>query len=206
MRMIARLCFALALAAMLRPIPMTAQNDLHQDDRQALLKILAEIEKAINAQDIEGILAQMRPDCTVTWWNAEISRGHNEIRAYYGRMVRDPGRIISKYTTQAKLGDHARFIGSAGDVAVADGSMEDEFFPIIRGPFKLNSRWTATAAKSGGEWKIVNLHLSSNVFTNVLISELTNALWIAGGVCLVAGGLAGWLLGRRSKGRARLEK
>jgi hypothetical protein len=114
-------------------------------------------------------------------------------------MVKDDGRIIDKYTTQAKLGDHARFVGSGGDVALADGSMEDEFFPIIRGPFKLNSRWSATVAKSGGAWKIVNLHLSSNVFTNVLISELTRALWFAGAGGLVVGGLAGWSLGRRSK-------
>ena len=178
---------------------MMSQDDLHQEDRQALLKILSEVEKAINAQDIEGIIAQMRADCTVTWWNAEVSRGHDEIRAYYRRMVKDEGRIISKYTTQAKLGAHARFVGSAGDVALADGSMEDEFFPIIRGPFKLNSRWSATAAKSGGEWKIVNLHLSANVFTNTLIAELTRALWFAGGAGLLIGGLAGWLVGRRAR-------
>jgi ketosteroid isomerase-like protein len=181
-------------------LPMTPQNnDLHQEDRQALLKILSGVESAINAQDIESLIAQMSPDCTVTWWNAEISRGHDEIRAYYRRMVKDEGRIISKYTTKAKLGAHARFVGSGGDVALADGSMEDEFFPIIRGTFKLNSRWSATAAKSGGEWKIVNLHLSSNIFTNPLISELTRALWYAGGAGLLIGGLAGWFLGRRAK-------
>jgi ketosteroid isomerase-like protein len=196
MRTLLRLCYAVAVA-----VPMTAQDDLHQADRQALLKILHNVESAINAQDVEGILAQMSPDCTVTWWNAEISRGHDDIRAYYERMVKGEGRIISKYTTQAKLGAHARFVGSGADVALADGTMEDEFFPIIRGPFKLNSRWSATAAKSSGEWKIVSLHLSSNVFTNPLISELTRALWITGGVALVAGGLAGWFLGRRLKAR-----
>src|SRR5271163_714514 len=197
MRTPSRLCYAVAVAALLRPFPMTAQEDLHQEDRHALLKILSEVEKAINAQDIEGIIAQMSPDCTVTWWNAEISRGHDEIRAYYRRMVKDDGRIISKYTTQAKLGAHARFIGSGADVALADGSMEDEFFPIVRGPFKLSSRWSATVAKSGGQWKIVNLHLSANVFTNTLIAELTRALWFAGGAGLVVGGLSGFLLGRR---------
>jgi hypothetical protein len=75
--------------------------------------------------------------------------------------------------------------------------MEDEFFPIVRGPFKLNSRWSATVAKSGGEWKIVSLHLSSNVFTNPLIAELTRALWITASAALVIGGVAGWFLGRR---------
>ena len=39
---------------------MPAQDDLHQDDRQALLKILDRVQQAINAQDVEGILAQMR--------------------------------------------------------------------------------------------------------------------------------------------------
>src|ERR1700722_1085344 len=185
------LWYAVAVAVLLRPLPMMAQNDLHQEDRQALLKVLSDVETAINAQDIEGLLAQMAPDCTVTWWNAEISRGHSEIRAYYRKMVKDDGRIISKYTTQAKLGAHARFVGSGADVALADGSMEDEFFPIIRGPFKLNSRWSATAAKVGGEWKIVNLHLSSNVFTNTLISELTRAIWMVGSATFVIGGLAG---------------
>jgi uncharacterized protein (TIGR02246 family) len=121
MRISSGLSYALALALLLRPIPMTAQEDLHQEDRQALLKLMSEVEKAINDQDIEGMLAQMSPDCTVTWWNAEISRGHDDIRAYYRRMVKDDGRIISKYTTQAKLGAHARFYGSGADVAVADG-------------------------------------------------------------------------------------
>jgi len=193
------LWYAFGLATLLWPLSMPAQEDLHHDDREALKKILGEVEKAINAQDIEGMIAQMHPNCTVTWWNAEISRGHDEIRAYYRKMVQDKGRIISKYTTQAKLGAHARFVGSGTDVALADGTMEDEFFPVIRGPFKLSSRWSSTVAKTDGQWKIVSLHLSSNVFTNPLIAELTRALTYAGGAGLVVGGLAGWFLGRRRR-------
>jgi hypothetical protein len=197
-----RLCYAVAVAALLRPVPMTAQNDPHQNDRQALLKILSAVEKAINDQDIEGIIAQASPDCSVIWWNAEVSRGHDEIRAYYRRMVKDPGRIITRYTTQAKLGAHARFVGSGADVALADGSMQDEFFPVIRGPFTLDSRWSASAAKYNGEWKIASLHLSSNVFTNTLISEITHMMWYVGAGALIVGGLAGWFLGRRSSPRS----
>ena len=189
--------YSIAVAALLWTIPMTAQTELHQEDRQALLKILSEVENAINRQDIEGMLAQMGPDCTVTWWNAEVSHGHDEIRAYYRRMVKDKGRIITKYTTKARLDGHARFVGAGEDVALAQGSMEDEFYPVIRGPFQLNSRWSATVAKSNGEWKIASLHLSSNVFTNVLISELKNMLGYAAGGGLVIGLLAGWFVGRR---------
>lgn len=194
----ARLWCAVLAAALLNA-PVTAQIDSHREDRRALTGILREVEKAINAQDIEGLIAQMHADCTVTWWNAEISRGHDDIRAYYRRMVKDEGRYISRYLTQAKLGRPARFISADGDVAVADGSMEDEFFPVFRGPFRLSSRWSATVSKSGGQWKIATLHLSSNVFTNTLISELTHALWYAGGAGLFAGVLVGWLAGRRHR-------
>ncbi len=197
---------SLAVAVLLWPAAMLAQivgqEDPRQADHLALRKILSEVEKAINAQDIDGMLAQMDPNCTVTWWNAEISHGHDDIVAYYRRMVKDEGRLITRYTTQAKVDGPARFIGSGGDVAVAEGSMEDEFFPILRGPFKLSSRWSATVAKSDGQWKIVNLHLSANVFTNTLIAELTRALWYTGAAGVVLGGFIGWFLGRRSGRRA----
>jgi hypothetical protein len=194
--------FFVAVTALLLPLSALAQDDPHQEDRLALRKILGAVEAAINAQDIEGIIAQTDPNCTVTWWNAEISRGHDEIRAYYRKMVKDDGRLINKYTTQAKVDAPARFVGSGGDVAVAEGSMQDEFFPVVRGSFKLDSRWSATVAKSGGQWKIVDLHLSSNVFTNPLIAELTRLLWYAGLGGLVAGGLAGWFLGGRRRARS----
>ena len=194
------LWYAGAVAAMLlTPLTMTAQVDSHQEDRQALLGILSSVQKAINDQDIEGIVAQMAPDCTVIWWNAEVSRGHDEVRAYYRKMVKDPGRLITKYTTDAKLGAHARFVGTGADTALADGSMVDTFYPVVRGPFQLDSRWSATAAKYNGQWKIASLHLSSNVFTNSLIGEITRMMWYVGAGCLVVGGLIGWFAGRRTK-------
>jgi hypothetical protein len=76
--------------------------------------------------------AQMHPQATVTWLNGEVSRGHAEIKAYYQRMVKGEQRILDRYLTTAKLGASAHFFGN-GEVAVADGTMEDEFFPVARG-------------------------------------------------------------------------
>ena len=167
-------------------------------DRQALVKVFKEIEAGINDQNVERMVAQMTPDATVTWLNAEVSRGHEQIRAYYQRMVKGPERILNKYTTAAKLGEHARFFG---DVAVADGSMQDAFSPVTRKPFELSSRWTSTSAKINGEWKVVSLHLSANVFNNSLLDEAMSAakLTAGGGVLggLVLAGLVCWWRRRR---------
>ncbi|MEW5788517.1 MAG: SgcJ/EcaC family oxidoreductase [Pseudomonadota bacterium] len=182
--------FMLVLALPILPAgPALAEgNDPHGADRQALIQVFHEMEAAINAQDVERMVAQMTPDATVTWLNGEISRGHDEIRAYYQRMVKGPDRYIDKYTTAARIGAHARFYG---DVAVADGSMRDSFFPVSRAPFQLDSRWTSTSVKVDGHWKVASLHLSSNVFTNDLMSEATQAIWKVG----IGGALAGLLLG-----------
>ncbi len=195
MRPIANLLFALLLALAGLGASIAADGDPHAADRQALIKIFREIEASINAQDVDRMVAQMDPQATVTWLNGEVSRGHAEIKAYYHRMLKGDQRILDRYLTTAKLGASAHFFGD-GEVAVADGTMGDEFFPVARGPFRLSSNWTSTSAKIDGQWKVVSLHLSSNVFTNPLIAEAKAAIWYAGGSAALAGLLLGWLLGR----------
>jgi len=185
----------IALAGALQASVATAAEDSHEADRKALLKVFREIEAGINDQNIDRMVAQMHPQATVTWLNGVISRGHDEIKAYYHRMVKADNRYLDKYLTAAKVGAPARFFGN-GEVAVADGSMEDEFFPVARGPFRLSSRWTSTSAKFDGEWKVVSLHLSSNVFTNPLIEEATDAAVKVGVGAGIGGVILGFLLGR----------
>jgi ketosteroid isomerase-like protein len=146
------------------------QPDPHAEDRKTLRAMLAEFEAAINAQSVDRMIAEMDDNVTVIWLNAEVSRGKDEVRAYYGRMVGHDKAILKKYLTKAAIGAPAKFYG---DIAIADGSTADEFYPIARDAFTLDSRWSTTVVKNpSGEWKIVLLHLSSNVFNNPLLDEV----------------------------------
>lgn len=193
-----RACPRLILAVLLFPLVVArvdAADDPHAEDRKELLKVFREIEASINAQSVDRMVTQMTPDATVTWLNGEVSRGHEEIKGYYNKMVRGEKRILDKYVTAAKVGAPAKFYGN-GEVAVADGTTEDEFFPVSRGPFRLSSNWTATCAKIDGQWKVVALHLSSNVFTNPLMDEAKGAVWYAASGALAGGFVLGWLMSR----------
>ncbi|MCM8611910.1 nuclear transport factor 2 family protein [Accumulibacter sp.] len=194
MQPLLRMLFSLFLL-ILAPVAVAATDDPHAADRQALIKLFREMEAAINAQDVERMIAQMHPQVTVTWLNGEVSRGHDEVRAYYHKMVKGEKRILDRYLTTARLGKPARFFGN-GEVAVADGTMVDQFFPVARGPFALDSNWTSTSAKVGDRWQVVSMHLSSNVFTNSLLAEAERAIWYVGAGAGVGGLLLGWLLGR----------
>ncbi len=188
MRLLILSLLTLSLMAQELPTP-----DPHAADREQLIKIFHEVEGSINAQSLDRMVQQMDPNATVVWANGEVSRGPSEILAYYDRMVKGKDRLLTKYITKGSLHGHARFLGD-GTVAIADGTMEDEFFPIIRGPFKLNSKWTTTVAKINGEWKVVSLHLSANVFNNVLLDEAKSALMYVGGGALIVGLLLGYAL------------
>jgi len=187
------------LAALLFPLlalrAFAADADPHTEDRKELIKVFREIEASINAQSVDRMVTQMAPQATVTWLNGEVSRGHDQIKEYYNKMVKGEKRILDKYTTAAKVAAPAKFFGN-GEVAVADGTTEDEFFPVSRGPFRLSSNWTATCAKIDGQWKVVALHLSSNVFTNPLIDEAKGAVWYAASGCLAGGFVLGWIMAR----------
>lgn len=188
MKMMLPLFMVFALPIVAPGLSLADGPDPHAADREALIKVFHEMEAAINDQNVERMVAQMTPDATVTWLNGEVSRGHDQIRAYYQRMVKGPERILDKYTTAAKIGAHARFFG---DVAVADGTMRDSFFPVARGPFQLDSNWSSVSVKTDGQWKVAAMHLSANVFTNDLIAEAKSAAWKTG----IGGAIAGLALG-----------
>lgn len=158
--------------------------DPREDDRKMLRALMTEAEAGINAQSAERLIALMSDDVTVSWLNAEVSRGKAEVKAYYQRMVGGDGTILKKYLTKVSLSAPARFYG---DIAIADGKAADEFFPHARGVFRLDSNWSSTMAKIDGHWKIVALHLSANVFTNPLLAEAERMVYYAAGGGLLAG-------------------
>lgn len=202
-RIVLLLC-SLLVASTLACAEDAALDPSRDADRKQLLVIMSEIEQGINAGDIERMVKHIDESGIVTWLNAEVSHGPEGVRQYFRRMVGSgPDTILSRYVTYPKIEGHARFYG---DVAVANGTTQDEFTPHRRSVFKFDSRWTGTLAKRNGEWKIVALNLSTNTFNNVLTQELQNMGYLmgAGGV-LGGAALAGavcFLRRRRAAARA----
>ena len=178
--------FALCVALMLSSPTWAEEVDAHAKDRQQLRALLEESTRGINEQNIELLAKHVDETAIVTWLNNEVSHGPQGVRDYFARMVGDgKDAVLSRYTTQTKLGEPARFYGN--DLAVANGTMEDTFMPHARGVFNFHSNWTVTLAKKTGEWKIVSLNFSTNTFNNALIDELKQRILMAGAIGLVLG-------------------
>lgn len=166
------------------------------EDRQQLRVLLDAMEAGLNQLDIDALLKLAQPDVVITWQNAEVSRGQEQVRAYYNRMIKGAAPIVRKLTTKATLGGPAVFYG---DTAVAYGTNVDRFELTDGLDFSLNANWSTTVVKTDGVWKVAALHFSTNLFDNALLGAAKRLTWLAAGGAFLAGIVLMWLVmrGRR---------
>lgn len=163
------------------------------EDRKELRELLGQMEKAIDSLDIDGVLKLMTKEAVVTWQNAEVSRGHDQIRAYHARMVRGAAPIVTKFSTKATLGGPAVFYG---DTAIAYGTTVDTYELAEGLKFVLDANWSTTVVKQDGQWKAAAIHFSTHLFDNALVRNARRLAWIAGAGAFAAGLLVAFVLVR----------
>jgi hypothetical protein len=191
------LLFGLQAAAVTAP-PLDPSGG-RVEDRQQLRILLAAMETGMNKLDIEALLKLAQPEVIITWQNAEVSRGHEQVRAYYNRMINGAAPIVRKVTTTATLGGPAVFYG---DSAVAYGKTVDRFELTDGLDFTLNANWSTTVVKSEGQWKVAALHFSTNLFDNALLNGAKRLAWYAAGGAFLLGILLTWLMMRMRRKQA----
>jgi ketosteroid isomerase-like protein len=158
------------IVALFLSMQVAYAHEQRDADREALLKILSDTEEGINSGDIDLMVQHMDEHVVVTWLNAEVSNGVNAVRGYFKKMIGNgEGAVLEKYKTHPSITQPAIFYD---DVAVAIGETKDIFTPHNRSVFYLDTKWNAVLHKVEGEWKIISLTLSINVFDNPLLDEL----------------------------------
>jgi ketosteroid isomerase-like protein len=154
----------------------------------------------VNSNNLEALLALLDDDVVVTWENAEVSRGPQQVRAYYDRMMKGDQRIVESVTIDPTVDELTHLYGDTG---VAFGSSKDHFKLTDGRDFVFDTRWTATAVKKNGKWKVASFHASTNTFDNPVlwIAVKRVGLWagvIAGVLGLVVGFITSRLLRKRT--------
>jgi len=168
--------------------------DEHKADRAQLLQKLSVVEDAINRKDIDALLPLLDDNVVTIYQNAEVARGVGEVKAYYDKMLGKTDAILKSYSSKASIGAPARFFG---DIAVADGRSEDKIVFINGSELVVNTLWSVTLEKQAEEWKVVQLHFSTNLFDNPLLNVAKKNLWIAASAAAVIALIIGFLFGRR---------
>jgi len=164
---------------------------------------------AWNRRDMDALIAHVDPNVVVTWQNGEVSRGPEGIRKFYDEVMVGPNRIISDISSKLTVDELSVLHGD--DTAIAFGSIHDDLtlshgvaraaFLDVGNKLSMDSRWSATAVKKDGQWKLASYHVSLDAFSNPIldkaISTAERTAVIAGIGGVLAGAILAWFLARR---------
>jgi hypothetical protein len=175
-----------------------AENPAHQELRQLRDGLL----DAMNKGDLEGTLKFLHTNCVITWHNAEVSRGHEGVREYFDRVMTGPNKIVDSFTCSLKVDELTILYGDNDNMGICFGS-SDEHFKLASGKdLDVKGRWTATLVKEDGHWLVASLHVSTNLFDNVMLDMARKMALVAAILSLVIGLVVGWFVARRCKQNA----
>jgi len=184
---------AVFLFLFLAPVASLAQDDSHAADREALLVILSGIEGALNARDMTGALKYLDDDIIVTYHDATVTQGPDAAMEYYNRMMEGSAAVVTEFNTVASVGAPAVF---HGNTATAFGTTVDKYVLAAGLELDLNANWSMTAQKKDGDWKVIALHFSTNLFDNQLLNSANSMNKVMGAGGVVVGVLLMLIVGR----------
>jgi hypothetical protein len=162
-------------------------------DRQ-LAELRDGLLDAFKGRDIERMLTFVTPDVIVTWQNAEVSHGTEELRAFIERMIVGPESVVSE-VDGAPLVEGRKIYENQ---IISYGRMNDAF--TLRGTgqkFPFDSRFSALIVRENGRLLLSGLHLSVNAFDNPILSGQVGVFKMGAIGASLAALLVGVLLGRR---------
>src|SRR5437868_5117320 len=116
------------LACALGFLPLWAQEKSQPPEDPAhneLRDLKREIDDAWNKRDIDRLLSYLHKDVVVTWQNAEVSTGHEQVRAYYNRMMNGPNSVVASVQINLEVAELAHLHGT--NTAVAWGRLNDRY-------------------------------------------------------------------------------
>lgn len=174
--------------------PPPADAALHAELRALRDRAVA----AVNKRDADALMKELAPNIVFTAMNNEVVYGIDEAKAYYQRMLVGAGRIVENMTLSIET-DRLSQLYENNNVAIAAGSSNAHFKLAVGTEFDVPLRWSATVHRADGQWKLVNVHFSANMFDNPALDTAKASIkWISL-ACGLAALLIGFLLGRRRR-------
>lgn len=170
-------------------VPAAAQQPDEAATHEELRMLRDGMFAAWQQRDLDALLTYVDENVVVTWQNAEVNRGHDGIRSFYDEMLGGDDPILADMQSTLEMQEMSLLHGQ--DAAIAYGTLHDEVtFNVTpaSAPFigsdstiSLDSRWTAALARKDGRWQLTAFHVSTNMFSNPVLSMATSATrWIMG--------------------------
>jgi len=195
------LCAVAAIVATGVALAQAPQVEERKQDHDALRALLAKATQALNTRTLDSMAGALHPGFTIITVDNQKIVGLDALKKYYASLFDGPNAVLTKLEAKPVADELTRFVDDT--TGVVYGASDDTYVFKDGETRTMKTRWSATVAKDGDAWKLVNVHFSANAFDNPLLDAAKayaqKMAIIAGVVGLVVGALLMALLRRRPR-------
>jgi hypothetical protein len=180
-----------------------AQGGPQEADHAALRKLKDDVLTAINNRNLAAMDAMLHKPFLSTVITQESFNETGKLRGWFDDLFSRPLLRLRHFRIQAEADEMAQIY--TGTFAVARGSTKERYELADGRGFDFDGRWTATAIKDNGQWKVLAIHAGTNFLDNPVINAIERHTMTFAAVSTVLGAIVGFLLGffvRRRQTRA----
>ena len=193
-----------AVALLLLSITIAvAQEGPQAADHAALRKLKDDVINAINTRNLAAMDAMLHKPFLSTVITQESFNETGKLRGWFEDLFSRPLLRLRHFRIQAEADEMAQI--HTGTLAVARGSTKERYELADGRGFDFDGRWTATAIKDNGQWKVLTLHAGTNFLDNPVINAIERSVLTFAAIAAVGGAIVGFLLGfflRRGRAKA----
>jgi hypothetical protein len=156
--------------------------------------------QSFNSRNIEPLVPHLHKDFTVTMVNQDLVTTPAELKGYIDKQFSGPGALLKDVRIEPEPDIPTVFF--EGRFGINRGGSTDTYTLKDGRVFVLKTRWTGTAIKQDGKWKVLNAHIGLNIIDNPILDAMNQMKWIWAAIAAAAGlvvGVAGTILLRRKK-------
>ena len=181
-----------------------AQVGPQEADHAALRKLKDDVLTAINNRNLAAVDTMLHKPFLSTVITQESFNETGKLRGWFDSLFSRPLLRLRHFNIQAEADEMAQIY--TGTFAVARGSTKERYELANGRGFDFDGRWTATAIKDNGQWKVLAIHAGTNFLDNPVINAIERHTMTVAAIGTFAGAVVGFLLGffirRRRTGTA----
>lgn len=179
----------IALLGLMTPNKALAQ-DARKADHEALRELMKKATEAFNAKkfdELKGLLDE-KNFAVITIDNQKF-KTIDDFAKYSKGLYEGPKAVLNDVKFAPEADELTEFL--AADVGVVHGHSKDTYTFKDGDVRVMETAWTAVVRKTNGQWKIVKVHFSSNLFKNPLLDAAVKKIQ----TIAAASGIGGLALG-----------
>ena len=179
----------LLITTVFQPVYGAEEASQREVDHEALRGLRQKAVDAFNSLDIDTLASCMAREFVFTTIDGTVLTNKDSMKAFYSSMFEGENAPLVSIETEPEASILTRFID--GNTGLNYGTAKETYTLKDGSEVTLQSNWTTTVVREGGEWRISAIHVGVNVLENPILAKVVSA----GKRTAVLAGLAGLIGG-----------